>query len=109
MPEEPKNKRAVAFFDGQNLFHSAKTAFGCTFPNYDPAKLAVAVCEAGGWALQQTRFYTGVPCADDSPHCSLFWSRKLLAMSRARPWHCSFGALFRRLDMPEGPQQGQVV
>jgi hypothetical protein len=28
---EPATKRAVAFFDGQNLFHAAKAAFGHTF------------------------------------------------------------------------------
>lgn len=82
MPDEPRNKRAVAFFDGQNLFHAAKLAFGYIFPNYDPLRLSIAVCEARGWTLQQTRFYTGVPSADDSPHWNLFWSRKLLAMSR---------------------------
>lgn len=82
MPEEPKNKRAIAFFDGQNLFHAAKVAFGYIFPSYDPAKLATTICEARGWSLQQTRFYTGVPSADDSPHWNLFWSRKLLVMSR---------------------------
>lgn len=40
MRQEPDIKRAVAFFDGQNLFHSAKRAFGYTFPNYDPVLLA---------------------------------------------------------------------
>jgi hypothetical protein len=28
MPAEPSIKRAVAFFDGQNLFYHAKAAFG---------------------------------------------------------------------------------
>lgn len=83
MPKEPDNKRAVAFFDGQNLFHAAKKAFGYVFPNYDPAKLAAAICKAQGWSLMQTRFYTGVPSLEDSPNWNLFWSRKLLAMSRA--------------------------
>ena len=40
MPAEPSVKRTVAFFDGQNLFHAAKKAFGHTFPNFDPLKLA---------------------------------------------------------------------
>jgi uncharacterized LabA/DUF88 family protein len=80
---EPAQKRAVAFFDGQNLFHSAKKSFGYTFPNYDPMKLASAVCAAQGWTLNQTRFYTGVPTADDSESWHDFWSRKILAMKRA--------------------------
>ena len=28
--------RAIAFFDGQNLFGHAKSAFGHSHPNYDP-------------------------------------------------------------------------
>jgi hypothetical protein len=43
--------RAAAFFDGQNLFHCAKAAFGYTFPNYDPVVLANAVCAQKGWRL----------------------------------------------------------
>jgi hypothetical protein len=35
MPEEPLNKRAIAFVDGQNLFHAAKEAYGYRDPNYD--------------------------------------------------------------------------
>jgi len=82
MPTEPTVKRTIAFFDGQNLFHAAKAAFGYTFPNYDPLKLALAVCAQRGWTLQETRFYTGVPSAEDRADWHNFWSRKLLAMSR---------------------------
>lgn len=32
---EPAIKRAVTFVDGQNLYRSAKEAFGYHFPNYD--------------------------------------------------------------------------
>jgi hypothetical protein len=39
MAIEPADKRTVAFFDGQNLFHAARAAFGYTFPNYDPITL----------------------------------------------------------------------
>lgn len=31
---EPQVKRTIAFFDGQNLFHAAKEAFGYPYPNY---------------------------------------------------------------------------
>jgi hypothetical protein len=34
MPAEPAIRRAVAFIDGRNLFHSARAAFGHTHPNY---------------------------------------------------------------------------
>ncbi len=48
VPAEPLVKRAVAFFDGQNLFHAAKEAFGHRFPNYDPPALAKRICQERG-------------------------------------------------------------
>jgi hypothetical protein len=48
MPAEPAVKRAIAFIDGQNLFHNARNAFGYTYPNYDVQKLAQAVCAVHG-------------------------------------------------------------
>jgi hypothetical protein len=80
MPIEPANKAAVAFIDGQNLFHSAKDAFGYTFPNYDVSALATAVCGNRGWNLVQVRFYTGVPEASDSVFWNHFWTSKMGAM-----------------------------
>lgn len=58
MPPEPAVKRAIAFVDGQNLFHHVRSAFGYTFPNYDVQRLARAVCIAKGWKLQRVHFYT---------------------------------------------------
>jgi hypothetical protein len=55
MPSEPSPKRAVAFFDGQNLFHAVKAAFGYRYPNYEPRKLADAICRAQGWHLVEVR------------------------------------------------------
>jgi uncharacterized LabA/DUF88 family protein len=83
MPQEPAIKRAVAFFDGQNLFYAAKSAFGYAYPNYDPSKLAALVCRQRGWELESIRFYTGVPNAEDKPYWHMFWKRKLLALSRS--------------------------
>lgn len=80
MPIEPAIKRAAAFFDGQNLFHSAREAFGYTFPNYDPAALATALCERRGWTLTRTHFFTGIPDAADNPAWNRFWSLKLAVM-----------------------------
>ena len=79
---EPPVKRAVSFFDGQNLFHHAKAAFGYTHPNYDPRKLADAVCSAHGWENHSVRFYTGVPDRDRDPE-RYNWQRRFLGMSRA--------------------------
>ena len=49
MPPEPTPKRAVAFIDGQNLYYTAREAFGHRYPNYDVMALAEAVCAAKGW------------------------------------------------------------
>lgn len=80
---EPIRKRASVFFDGQNLFHHAKAAFGYTFPNYDVLALARAVCNAGGWDLTQCRFYTGIPDASEDPSRNRFWVNKTAQMGRA--------------------------
>lgn len=83
MLREPSKKRAVAFYDGQNLYHHAKAAFSHYHPNYDPLKLFNAVCQRQGWLASGVRFYTGVPTSDRDPLWHGFWSRKLLAMRRA--------------------------
>jgi hypothetical protein len=49
MPREPAIKRAVAFIDGQNLFHSARNTFGYTYPNFDALALAARLCRLQGY------------------------------------------------------------
>ena len=44
MPAEFVKKSAIAFVDGQNLFHAVLEAFGYTYPNYDVLALAKAIC-----------------------------------------------------------------
>ena len=56
MPAEPTTKRAIAFIDGQNLFHAAREAYGYTFPNYNVVALSKTVCDRNGWKLEQVRF-----------------------------------------------------
>jgi uncharacterized LabA/DUF88 family protein len=80
--EEPAVKRAMAFFDGQNLYRHAKDAFGHHHPNYDPTKLHTAVCGAQGWVSNLVRFYTGVPSAVHSPMWAAYWSNRVLALKR---------------------------
>jgi uncharacterized LabA/DUF88 family protein len=82
MPNEPATKRAKVFVDGQNLFHSAKEAFGYSYPNYDVARLASWVCRTNGWELISTHFYTGIPDPSENPFWSQFWVAKLSAMGR---------------------------
>jgi hypothetical protein len=82
MPAEPSAKRAIAFVDGQNLFHNARNAFGYTYPNYDVQKLAQAICGTRGWTLDRVQFYTGVPSLADNAFWHGFWSNKLAMMGR---------------------------
>jgi uncharacterized LabA/DUF88 family protein len=79
---EPTQRRAVMFFDGQNLYHSARDCFGYTFPNFDVMALSRAVCATKGLLLSRVRFYTGIPSSQDDPLWHGFWSRKLLSMRR---------------------------
>ncbi len=82
MPAEPSIKRAIAFFDGQNLYHAAKETFGYTYPNYDVVKLSKAVCISKGWKLVQVRFYTGVPDHAGDASWHRFWAAKFLSTAR---------------------------
>lgn len=106
MPQEPQHKRAVAFFDGQNLYHSAKRALGYTFPNYDPVKLAKAVCDANGYGLHGVRFYTGVPDAADKPFWNHFWVAKCAQMGREGVHICTRRLMYRNktVSLPDGSQ-----
>jgi uncharacterized LabA/DUF88 family protein len=80
---EPPNKRAIAFFDGQNLYRHAKAAFGHSHPNYDPLKLFQAICAQKGWKCQAVRFYTGVPGSKGNPMWHGYWTNRLLQMRRS--------------------------
>ena len=80
MPDKPTVKRAFAFFDGQNLFHAAKKAFGCGYPDYDPTCLAREVCSQKEWILEKIYFYSGVPDKRDNPFWNHFWNAKLAVM-----------------------------
>src|ERR1019366_3916014 len=66
MALEPSPKQAIVFFDGQNLYHAARHAFGYTYPNFDPIALASAISNAHGWELAEVRFYTGVPAVNQT-------------------------------------------
>ena len=78
---EPSNKRVSCFIDGQNLFHSAKKAFGYRYPNYDIKKLAFSVCAKKGWnAPVSIYFYTGIHRRNVSISSHDFWKHKMDAM-----------------------------
>lgn len=98
--------RAVCFFDGQNLFHSAKAAFGYTYPNYDPLALSKLVCDRHGWDLVQARFYTGVPDAADKPLWNHFWTAKGAQLGREGVHVYTRPLVYRtkKIDLPDGSQ-----
>ena len=104
MPEEPREKRAVSYFDGQNLFRHAKDAFGHHHPNYDPVRLTAAVCAANGWVAAGVRFYTGIPDAARSPMWHGYWTRRLTAMRRAGVTVTARKLRYRveRVHLPDG-------
>ncbi len=108
---EPSTKRAVAFFDGQNLFHGAKSAFGYTYPNYDSLTLAQAICAGRGWALAQARFYTGVPDAVDNPFWNHFWAAKLAHLGRNGVYTFSRPLRYRNqlVRLPDGSERSVLV
>ena len=80
MPSESLFKRTVAFFDGQNLFHQSRKAFGYSFPNYDPQKLSELICQEKLWELREVHFYTGIPSQIDKPNWHHFWTAKMAVM-----------------------------
>ena len=61
MDGEPPIKRAVAFVDGQNLFHAAREAFGYTYPNYNVSALAEQAFLSRPWSAHWQ-------------HLSTFWA-----------------------------------
>lgn len=83
-PVKPSPCRVHAFVDGQNLFHSVRRAFGYTFPNCDPLRLAEAVVSlTPGRRLLQVHYYSGIPPRHRDPKWNKFWSAKTRAMRAA--------------------------
>ena len=72
--------RAIAFFDGQNLFAAERDAFGFTTPSYGVPRLAQAIALQLGWDLTETRFYTGMPNRQDNPRLHRHWTLRLRRM-----------------------------
>lgn len=108
---EPSSKCAVSFIDGQNLFRHAKDAFGHYHPNYDPTRLATAVCSQKGWLNMQVRFYTGVPERKHDQRWHAYWTRRLMAMRRAGVHVTSRPLRYSReaISMPDGSEREVFV
>ena len=76
----------IVFFDGQNIYRSAKDAWRSTasdtyvytWPSYDVEKLATTLaCQTSGRKITQIRFYTGVPSQLQNYRWNRFWGEKL--------------------------------
>lgn len=107
MPPEPTSKRAAVFIDGQNLFFAARNAFGYSYPNYDPRKLAECVVHSQtDWRLTQTFFYTGIPEQSDDPSLHDFWAAKLAVMGTRGVKTYSRGLRYRERSLvcPHGTE-----
>lgn len=105
-------RRAVAFFDGQNLFHAAREAFGYRFPNYDPIALARGICSAQGWLPTQVRFYTGVPDQNDNAFWCQFWDAKLAALGTRADVHVYRRKLryqIKTFKLPDGSSHSERI
>jgi hypothetical protein len=104
MPSEPSTKRAVAFVDGQNLYHSVREAFGYTYPNYDVSALSRNICRSKSWELRQVRFYTGIPDSSDDAFWNAFWVNKLRVLSWQQAHVYSRPLRYRnkRVTLPDG-------
>ena len=111
MSTEPPVKRAVAFFDGQNLFHAVREAFGYTFPNYDPVALAQRLCAQMEWDLREVRFYTGVPDARDNETWNQFWNAKLAVLGTRGVFTYSRPLRYqnRTFPLPDGGQSSVLL
>lgn len=111
MTTDDSHKKAIAFFDGQNLFHSVKEAFGYSYPNYDPKSLAKSICKLRGWELIQTRFYTGIPKPDDNKFWNNFWTKKLLYMRRKGIYVFSrpIRYIHKEKTLPDGTKDSVLV
>jgi len=103
--------RTFAFFDGQNLFHHVKAAFGYTFPNYDPMLLASEICKPSGWDLQRVYFYTGIPSAQDNAQWNGFWVAKLAQMGKQGVQTVSRPLRYRnqKTRLPDGTESTVLV
>lgn len=107
MREEPLIKRTIAFVDGQNLFHAAKEAFGYSYPNYDPKKLATSVCHSKNWNLEEVYFYTGIPAITKNEKLHKFWAKKILFLKRAGIKTQTFPLSYRdkEITCPDGKKR----
>lgn len=73
-----RRQRNHIFIDGQNLYLSAKRAFGLRYPDFDIPALGRQLSERVDPTLEASiRFYIGMPVRKYSPMWTGFWTNKL--------------------------------
>ena len=100
MRTEPEKKRCVVFIDAPSIHRAAQAAFSVSWPNFDPKKIALALCEANGWELAETRLYALTPTARQNERWCGFWMNKLSAHSKDGVITTSF---FNRISPRQRP------
>ena len=104
MPVEPTTKRAVVFFDGQNLFYAAKEAFGYSYPNYDPKLSGRKSLRLQRLDGSRQSLLHGVPSAATSPTGTTSGRRKLAVMGTRESRRLSRSLRYRNqtVSLPDG-------
>jgi len=80
IPERPQVIRVNTYFDSQNLFLSAKKAFGYKKPDFDPIKLSeYVVSQVDNAKLYDVYVYTGIhdprKCPENLKNNAIYWNR----------------------------------
>ena len=111
MMNEPTSKRTIAYVDGQNLFNSAKEAFGYHYPNYNIRRLTETICKQKRWDLTAVHFYTGIPDPDIDPNRHHFWVAKLAAMGtrNVKTFSRSISYTDQLVTLPDGFETTTLV
>ncbi len=75
---EPKLKKVVTFFDIQNFYLTSKSAWGFSYPNFDPIALSTLVTSRHtDWKLTGIKLYTGIHSIAKNERWHKFWTNKL--------------------------------
>lgn len=79
----PASKRLYTFFDCQNLFKTAREAWGYPYPNFDPIKLSIMIQHKNpDWQLENILIYTGIHHPRKNKFWYSFWTNKLQVAAR---------------------------
>lgn len=86
--ESESSQRAALFLDYQNMYRSAREAFGLASApaqhgNLSPLALGTVVAQQAGVDLSEVRVYTGIPTPHKSPTLHAMMQRRIAAWKRS--------------------------